>query len=189
MTEERFRNSLLKKLRRLDLPYKLDKEIPIPYKHIYVKDNAEVTLEIWCFKQDIVFFKPLFDVSVPYRGAAIHYNKLSLIQIKLEKDNAQNSKDVGMPFLIIETKCGQPGTHDVMTYSQKAELIKTIFPYCKFVFCIYGDISARTYRHGLHFDNISSISNLNDQNQIRIFSRTVRSLLKEAEHELKRLST
>ena len=189
MTEEEFRNALLEKLQQLHLSYCLDKEVPIPYKHIYVRDGAQTTLEIWCFKQDIVFFKPLFDVAIPYRGATIQYGGQSIIQIKLEKDNAQNTKDIGMPFLIIETKNTQPNTHDILTYAQKAELIKTIFPYCKFVFCIYGTISARTYRHGLNFDGILSITDLNDSNQLRGITQTVRELLGEAQRGLSRLSS
>jgi len=188
MIEETFRNTLLRKLKRLNLPYRLDKEVPIPYKHIYVKNDDKVTLEIWCFKQDIVFFKPLFDVNIPYRGATIQYYDQNLINVKLEKDNAQKTKDVGMPFLIIETKCGQ-STHDVMTYSQKAELIKTIFPYCKFIFCIYGNVKQRTFRHGLNFDAIVTISNLNNHSQLQKFYRTVCSLMKKSKDELSRLSS
>jgi hypothetical protein len=188
MTEEQFRNALVDKLSALHLQYELGIEIPIPYKHMYVKEGNDIVLEVWCFKQDIVYFKPLIDKSVPYRGANIQANGQPLIRIKLEKDNAQNSKDVGMPFLIIETKNGQPNTHDILTYVQKVEMIKTIFPFCKFVFCISGRISARTYRHGLNFDRIVSLENINDNSEIENFKSLCRGLIQDAEQTLQSIS-
>ena len=151
-----------------------------------MKEGSDIVLE--CFKQDIVFFKPLIDKTVSYRGANIQANGQPLIRIKLEKDNAQNTKHVGMPFLIIETKNGQPNTHDILTYVQKVEMIKTIFPYCKFMFCIYGPISPRTYRHGLNFDRIVSIKNVNDENEIGKFKELCMHLIQKAEKTLQKIS-
>lgn len=113
MKEDEFKEKLFNYLSKNISDFNIDTEVPIPYKHIYLRKNRKITLEIWCFKQDIVIYKPLFDKSVPYRGSKIKSEDKRQIQIILEKDNAQKTKDVGLPYVIIETKGRQPNTHDI----------------------------------------------------------------------------
>ncbi|MEJ5261472.1 MAG: hypothetical protein WHT45_02240 [Ignavibacterium sp.] len=166
----------------------IDKEVPIPYKHIYLP-NEKHKLEIWCFKQDIVIYEKLFDKNVGYRDAKISANGNELVNIVLEKDSAQNSHHVGLPYVIIETKYKQPNTHEILTYSQKVQMIKTIFPYCRFVFLIFGNISPRTYRHGLYFDKIVNINNIDDNAEINNFIELVKNLLTDVKADIKKLNS
>lgn len=191
MNEKEFQNQLHNKL---DGNVKkggttLGKEIPIPYQLSFVVDNIDQKiLEIWCFKQDIVFFKPLLSADFPHRGAVVQYDKQALINIKLERGGAPKKAPIGMPLLIIETKMGHPTTDVILAYTKKAELIKSIFPYCKYVFCISGEkIDPRANRLGTNFDKIVSIENINNGN-VEEFYKIIRRLLKEAKKELKEFS-
>lgn len=187
MKEDEFRKKLFNYLSKNISGFNIDKEVPIPYKHIYLRKNRKITLEIWCFKQDIAVYKPLLDKSIGYRGSKILSKDNRQIQILLKKDNAQRTRHVGLPYVIIETKVRQPNTHDILTYSEKAAMIKTIFPYCKFVFCIYERISPRTFRHGVNFDEIICINNIKSQTELSKFEKTIRRLLKEAKRDSKKI--
>lgn len=187
MTENEFRTELLDYLKKNIKGFNIDKEVPIPYKHIYVTKNSHIILEIWCFKQDIAIYKPLFNGLVTYKDSKILLSDCSEIQIIIEKGGAKRTKDVGLPYVIVETKSKQPNSHDIITYSQKVKMIKTIFPYSKFVLCIYGKISPRTFRHGLNFDKIISINNVNDQTELKKFKNIIKKLLNEAKKDLNQL--
>jgi len=187
--ESNLRDTLIEKLRGIvDSPYQIDTEVPIPYKHIYLPSDISNKLEIWCFKQDITIYKTLFDKSVGQKDSKITKNGDTIIDIILEKDSGQNSHHLGLPFVIIELKREQPNTHEILTYSQKAQMIKTIFPYCRFVFLIYGDISARTYRHGIDFDKIIQLQNLDDENEINELKLTIKEQFKLSLDSLKKLT-
>ncbi len=189
MNESELRDALLNKMQEFNSEKLLiDKEVPIPYKHIYLP-NENHKLEIWCFKQDIVIYEKLFDKNIRYRDAKISANGIELINIVLEKDNAQNSHHVGLPYIIIETKYKQPNTHEILTYSQKVQMIKTIFPYCRFVFLIFGNISPRTYRHGLYFDKIMNINNIDDEVEINNFIQVVKDLIEEVKEDIRKLNS
>lgn len=189
MNEGELRNILLSKMQEFNSEQlAIDKEVPIPYKHIYLP-NKKHKLEIWCFKQDIVIYEKLFDKNVGYRDAKITSNGIELVNIVLEKDNAQNTHHVGLPYVIIETKYKQPNTHDILTYSQKVQMIKTIFPYCWFVFLIFGNISPRTYRHGLYFDKIVNINNIEDDLEINNFIQSVKNLLADVKEDIRKLNS
>lgn len=185
MNEAELRDQLLVELEDIKGALHLGKEVPIPYKHIYLPATPKKPkLEIWCFKQDIVFYEVLFDKTIRYKDAVIKTGSNDIIDIVLEKDNAQNINHVGLPHVIIETKVKQPNTHDILTYSQKVEMIKTIFPYCKFIFLIFGKISPRTFRHGLNFDEIISITDINSELQIDHFKKTVKNLLSDVKKDV-----
>jgi len=189
MTENELRDLLIEKLEGIvNFPYLIDTEVPIPYKHIYIPANDFTKLEIWCFKQDITIYKILFDKTVKQKDSKITKNEETLVEVILEKDSAQNSRHTGIPFVILELKKGQPNTHEILTYSQKAEMIKTIFPYCQFLFLIYGDISARTYRHGVNFDEVISLTNPNDIKEIDNLKATLLKHFDIALTKLKQLT-
>jgi hypothetical protein len=191
LTEAAIRDRLLEHLRPVvHRPLLIDKEVPVPYKHIYIppgrrSDNPR--LEVWCFKQDIVIYRRLFDKTVGHREAYVSKAGQPLVDVVLEKDNAQRTHDVGLPFVIIETKKQQPNTHDILTYSQKSQMIKTIFPYCRFVLLIRGRIAARTYRHGINFDSIIPFNDTSDMNEIATLRRTVKVLLSQATGQIAKL--
>ena len=189
LSEEQLRDRLLDLLKDIvKPPYKIGHEIPIPYKHIYIPTNNNIKLELWCFAQDITIYQTLFDRSVKHKEAKITKNNQTIIEVILEKDRGQNLRDVGLPFVILELKKEQPNTHEILTYSQKAEMIKTIFPYCQFLFLIQGDISARTYRHGINFDEIISLKDINNENEIKNLKATLMKHFKIAMMKLNKLT-
>jgi len=186
MTETELRDNLILQLKDIvSEPYLIDTEVPIPYKHIYIPKNGLTKLEIWCFKQDITIYKSLFDKTVGQKECEITKNGETLIEVVLEKDSGQNTHNAGLPFVILELKKGQPNTHEILTYSQKAEMIKTIFPYCQFLFLILGKVSARTYRHGINFDEVISLEDANNKDEIEKLKET---LLKHFEIATKNLN-
>ena len=187
MKEIELRDLLITKLDGIvKTPYLLDSEVPIPYKHIYLPSKHISKLEVWCFKQDISIYKILFDKTVKQKESKIVKNNEPLIDVIL--DSGQNSHHVGMPFVIIELKKSQPNTHEILTYSQKAEMIKTIFPYCQFLFLILGNISARTYRHGINFDEIISLKDPNNKKEIDNLKKIILKHFDLAQTKLKKLT-
>jgi len=190
MNEAEIKKKLFERFKKLEIkPFRIDTEVPIPYKHIYLPMENRIKLELWCFKQDITIYQVLYDKSVKYKESCIiDKDKNPLIDIVLEKDSGQNSHDVGLPFVILELKKSQPNTHEILTYSQKAEMIKTIFPYCQFLFLVYGKISARTYRHGISFDEIISLENIDDEKEIAKIGEILQKHLKIAQNKLSELN-
>jgi hypothetical protein len=189
MTETELRDKLIDKLKGIvKQPYLIDTEVPVPYKHIYIPTDGITKLELWCFKQDITIYKILFDKTVKQKDSKITKDENTLIEVVLEKDSGQNSHHAGIPFVILELKKGQPNTHEILTYSQKAEMIKTIFPYCQFLFLILGDVSVRTYRHGINFDEIISLKDANDKIEIENLKKTLLKHFEIATTRLKQLT-
>ena len=142
----------------------IEKEVPVPYKHIYLPKAITNELEIWCFKQDICVFEELFHKDIKYKDAKIiDSEKKEILNVKLEKDSAQNSHHVGLPYVIIETKMGKSiNTHELLAYAQKVQMIKTIFPYVEYFLLFFGKSPARSYRHGVDFDEIIELDDLTD---------------------------
>ncbi|WP_133474152.1 hypothetical protein [Sediminibacterium goheungense] len=189
MSEKELRDILFQKLKDIvKSPYLIETEVPVPYKHIYIPTDGETKLEIWCFKQDITIYKILFDKTVKQKDSKVMKEAKTLIEVVLEKDSGQNSHHAGLPFVILELKKGQPNTHEILTYSQKAEMIKTIFPYCQFLFLILGDVSARSYRHGINFDQVISLKNPNDDDEIKGLKKILKEHFNIAKTRLKQLT-
>jgi hypothetical protein len=53
-------------------------------------------------------------------------------------------------------------THELLAYSEKVQMIKTLFPYCKYILLLFGNPPKRAYLHGLSFDRIIGIKDLSD---------------------------
>jgi hypothetical protein len=148
--------------------FMIDKEVPVPYRHIYFPVKNE--LEICCFKQDICIYTKLFDKSIDQREAAITVCDEEVLKIVLNK-NAAKEKDIGLPFVIIETKMSKNiETHNILAYSEKTKMIKSIFPYCKAYLLCFGNSGRIVYRNGSGFDGFFSLVNFDDDNCIRIIN-------------------
>ena len=139
--------------------YLMGKEISVPYKQIYIP--VRKSLEIWCFKQDICVYHKLFDESIDGNNIFLNSEGKNIIKVILERNGGKG--DVGMPFLIMETKMANADTHSLLAASEKIKMIKTIFPYCKAFLLIFGSPLPRAFRHCLDFDEISYIVDLNDE--------------------------
>jgi hypothetical protein len=66
-----------------------------------------------------------------------------------------------VPRVVVEAKFRGVTTHDAMVYSEKAERIRTVYPYIRYGMILedFQNIPARVLRLGLGFDFILSISN------------------------------
>jgi hypothetical protein len=155
-SEKKLQNELYRSLKpAVPEPYCFGKEIRVPYKHIYLSpanQNQKPKLEIWCFKQDLAIYRPLFTEEPSLIG----------MELALREDY----KKVGIPFVILELKDKQPETDVILAYSRKAEMIKSIFPYCRYMLLINGKIDARTYRLGTVFDKILKLPDKNLEAEI-----------------------
>ncbi|OAV72189.1 hypothetical protein Barb4_00122 [Bacteroidales bacterium Barb4] len=184
MTEEALQKQLIEKLQGIESPYLMDTEVPIPYQHIYVPDGKDTKLEVWCFKQDIAIYQPLFERDPEDRKDYVITDKNNT-SVKVEFKNSK--KIVGLPFVILELKKKQPNTHSILAYSQKAKMIKTIFPYCQYLFLIYGKkIAPRTYRLGEFFDEIIQLQNTEGQ-EIEKLKKTLLKHIEIAENKLEKI--
>ena len=162
--------------------YFVEKEIPVPYRQIYVPKNEGIELEIWCFKQDICIYKTLYEGSTKPRNVTINFNDNQTIRIKLQNTNDQ--LDVALPLLIIETKMAEAiTTHELLAYSEKVQMIKTIFPYCKYLLLLFGKPPKRAYLHGLNFDRIIGIEELSD-NELKHLHKIINEEIFDAKERI-----
>jgi hypothetical protein len=162
--------------------YSIGKEIPVPYRQIYIPKDENAELEIWCFKQDICIYKTLYEKSVKTREVSIIYNDDKTIKIKLQ--NVNDNSDVALPLLIIETKMAEKvTTHELLAYSEKVQMIKTLFPYCKYILLLFGKPPKRVYLHGLNFDRIIGIEELSD-NELKHLHKIINDELFEVKESI-----
>jgi len=86
--------------------------------------------------------------------------------------------------VIIETKMGKNiNTHELLAYSEKVQMIKTIFPFSRFMMLFFGEPPTRAYRHGLYFDEIEYINNFDDES-INNICKVIKDLYKNAIHDI-----
>jgi hypothetical protein len=165
--------------------YFIGKEVSVPYRQIYIPKDKKIELEIWCFKQDICIYKSLFDKDIKSYDVSINHNGNNIIDIKMEKDSPKY--DVALPLLIVETKMAKTvTTHELLAYSEKVQMIKTIFPYCKYMLLLFGTPPKRAYLHGLNFDRITSIKELVDS-EIEKFHKIIYDELWEVKDSIKNI--
>jgi len=146
------------------------KEIPVPYKHIYIP--VRNSLEIWCFKQDICVYQKLFDKSIDSKKLDISSENKSLLKVTIEK-NTENEKDVGMPFVIIETKMANTQTDALLASSEKIKMIKSIFPYCKTFLLVFGSPPPKVFKHCSGFDEILFIEDLDEKSCDYVINKVI----------------
>ena len=146
------------------------KEIPVPYKHIYIP--VRNSLEIWCFKQDICVYQKLFDKSIDPKKLDIFSDGESILKVTIEK-NAENEKDVGIPFVIVETKKADAQTDALLATSEKIKMIKSIFPYCKTFLLVFGSPPPRVFKHCSGFDEILFIEDLDEKSCEYIINKVI----------------
>jgi len=162
--------------------YIIGKETPVPYRQIYIPKEECIELEVWCFKQDICIYKTLYEKSIKSRDASITFKNNEVIKVKLEKDS--DKSDVVLPFLIIETKMAKTvNTHELLTYSEKVQLIKSIFPYCKYLLLLFGKPPKRAYLHGLNFDRIIGMEELSE-NELKHLHKIINDELFEVNESI-----
>ena len=65
-----------------------------------------------------------------------------------------------MPLIVIETKYGGFSTHDVLTYSTKAQKHKEVFPFIRYGLLVGGvnKITNKFFIHNIGFDFAVALS-------------------------------
>jgi hypothetical protein len=155
--------------------FMIDKEVPVPYRHIYFPVRKE--LEICCFKQDICIYTKLLDKSIAHREAVITAGDEKVLSIVLNKNAENNNLDIGLPFVIIETKMIDTiGTDSILACSEKVRMIKSIFPYCRSALLCFGDCNRNVYRLGSGFDELLFLKNLDEEAYTPVIERINDSL-------------
>jgi len=120
----------------------ISKEMPVPYKHVYIP--VRNTLEIWCSKQNICFIENCLK-KLMIKNIVVNSNEETVLKINLEND--VRGKDIGMPFVIIDTKMPNANTHELLASSEKIKMIIAILSYCKCFLFIFGSLpSPRIHR-------------------------------------------
>lgn len=161
-TDERYWNDDLKTI--------IKKELEADYPNVKVESRWKVLKDIFLntskttpkhklqfgfVEQDIVIFEETINIEKFYGldHILIHNNE------KDEKDELKKKKKNQMviPKLIIELKYNGVNSHGLITYSDYASDIKSIFPECKYWLAIrYRKTSSdnKLKRHGKNFDRI-----------------------------------
>jgi len=91
-------------------------------------------------------------------------------------------KDEQLPLVVIETKYGGFSTHDVLTYSTKAQKHKEIYPYLRYGLVVGGTnkITNKFFVHNIGFDFAIALEKIDDS-AINELIDTVRCQIKNAE--------
>ena len=73
-------------------------------------------------------------------------------------------KDNRLPLVVIETKYGDFSTHDVLTYSTKAQKHKEIYPYLRYGLVVGGrnKITNKFFVHNIGFDFAFALEEIDD---------------------------
>jgi hypothetical protein len=110
------------------------------------KKSGEYKIQFGFVDQDIVFYEKEMDI------ADFHDVKNILVH-----KNSKNKNIMLIPKLICELKYNGVTSHGLITYSDYASDIKSIFPECKYWLIMrYRATSTenKLYRHGKNFDKI-----------------------------------
>jgi len=91
-------------------------------------------------------------------------------------------KDNRLPLVVIETKYGGFSTHDVLTYSTKAQKHKEIYPYLRYGLVVGGTnkITNKFFVHNIGFDFAFASEEIDD-NSLEELIEIVRQQIKNAE--------
>lgn len=81
-----------------------------------------------------------------------------------------------IPRVSVEVKIGDPNVHSIIVASQKAEKIKSIYPYLRYLLVVYGvkdGISRKALRHGESIDAIIAIKNKDFEGLLKIVKNQI----------------
>ena len=129
-----------------ELTVELNEKVNIPYM-IWTEPREKLTdphLQVRHYEQDIAFF---------VESNVTESEQLSLF-------NTRDS-ELQIPLCIVEVKREGLGTNSVIAYSKKAEKIKSIFPFSRYVVIAGNERKRKWELHGEEFDAILSLGGQN----------------------------
>ena len=125
-------------------------------KDVFLKKNKnkEFELQLGFFEQDIVIYRKNDLLNIKDLNASK--------SLKIHNNNGVEKNTLIIPSIIIELKYDGVNTHGLITYSNIASDIKSIFPNCKYLFVLRynsGSSDNKFLRNGKNFDNILYFQN------------------------------
>lgn len=118
-------------------------------RDIFLKltNDKNYKLQLGFLDQDIIIYTDTMDISDLYKikNITIH---------NIDKDN---KNEICIPIVICELKYDGINTHGLITYSDIASDVKSIFPLCKYILLLRyrnNSSSDKLLRNGKTFDNI-----------------------------------
>lgn len=125
-----------------DIAVGVEKGVNIPYKIWLEPQNglSNSRLQVRHFEQDVVFYVES-DIS--------EEDHLSFYQTR--------DTNLQVPLCIVEVKSGGMGTDTVLSYSSKAEKIKSVFPFLSYIVVTGNERRRKWNLHGQEFDSIYSL--------------------------------
>ena len=92
------------------------------------------------------------------------------------------SEDNSLPLVVIETKYGGFSTHDILTYSTKAQKHKEIYPYLRYGLVVGGEskIHNRFFTHNMGFDFAYGLNSVDDDDSIKDLAYIIKQQIKNA---------
>jgi len=87
-----------------------------------------------------------------------------------------------LPLVVIETKYGGFSTHDILTYSIKAQKHKEIYPYLRYGLVVGGEdkIHNRFFTHNIGFDFAYALNSVDNENLIKELAKIIKQQIKNA---------
>ena len=130
---------------------------------------------------DLVIYKRLSKRQIEM-WSEIRKRFLEIIEFYRFGDN-----EIVMPVVIMETKNEGMSSHDLLLYSTKADKIKSIFPFVKYLLvCNYAaKLELTIARHGKYFDRVYVLHRR--QQGVRQPTKDLHKLINDIEQHLKKL--
>jgi hypothetical protein len=118
-------------------------------------------------------------IQAPKRGDSAFQTDLCVFE---------HVEDVLLPRVVLEFKTSMT-THDVLTYSTKAEKHKTIYPYLRYGFVASKDthVPRRFFTHNEGLDFCLCTAGLSDRESAKLFAETLKDEL-ECSRRLERVA-
>ena len=90
--------------------------------------------------------------------------------------------DLTLPLVVIETKYGGFSTHDVLTYSTKAQKHKEIYPHLRYGLVVGGEkkIHNRFFTHNIGFDFAYALNSVDNGDSIEELAKIIKQQIENA---------
>jgi len=87
-----------------------------------------------------------------------------------------------LPLVVIETKYGGFSTHDILTYSTKAQKHKEIYPYLRYGLVVGGEnkIHNRFFTHNAGFDFAYALNSVDNGDSIEELAKIIKQQIENA---------
>ena len=141
MTEDEFADSLAERIKGALLPHHVGRKQSLLY-------------DLSFDQKGVVRMGVDPDTGVPIRGGGRGFEQDILVY-----DESVDGHTSVVPRIVAEVKFGKVTTHDAIVYSEKADRIRRVYPYVRYVFILGGmtNIPGRVLRLGQRFDFIVAL--------------------------------